>query len=199
MEEGRISLNKYYWENRYLKEEIGWDIGEISRPLKSYFDQLENKSLKILIPGCGNGHEAEYLFKKGFNNVYVADFSETALSNFKSRVPSFEDNHLICDDFFNLSGKYDIIIEQTFFCALNPKLRSDYVKKVSSLLNQSGKLVGLLFNDSLNSDKPPFGGNINDYKKLFSEHLLIETMEKCYNSIEPRNGRELFIKMVKNA
>jgi len=55
-----------YWENRYQNQQTGWDIGEISSPLKAYIDQLEDKSIKILIPGAGNAYEAEYLFLNGF-------------------------------------------------------------------------------------------------------------------------------------
>lgn len=54
-------LNKSYWENRYTNNLIGWNIGYISTPLKTYIDQIKDKSLKILIPGAGNSYEAEYL------------------------------------------------------------------------------------------------------------------------------------------
>lgn len=47
-------LNETFWDNRYKKYDIGWDLGDVSTPLKAYFNQLENKNLKILIPGCGN-------------------------------------------------------------------------------------------------------------------------------------------------
>ncbi len=73
------NLNRKYWENRYAKNDTGWDLGKISTPLKTYFDQLENKNLKILIPGAGNAYEAEYLHQKGFKNVFVVDISKTAL------------------------------------------------------------------------------------------------------------------------
>jgi hypothetical protein len=49
-------LTKEYWENRYINQEIGWDVGEITTPLKTYIDQLENKKLRILIPGGGNSY-----------------------------------------------------------------------------------------------------------------------------------------------
>ncbi len=64
-------LDEKFWDSRYQSENTGWDIGQISTPLKAYFDQLDNKKLKILIPGGGNSYEAEYLFEKGFKNVYV--------------------------------------------------------------------------------------------------------------------------------
>jgi hypothetical protein len=66
-----------------------------------------------------------------------------------------------------------------------------------SLLTPNGKLVGLLFNDVLNADKPPFGGNREEYQTLFSDTFDIKKMEPCNNSIKPREGRELFVMMQK--
>ena len=64
-------LNTNYWSKRYQNNETAWDIGAPSTPLKEYIDQLENKNIKILIPGCGNAYEAQYLFENGFKNVFV--------------------------------------------------------------------------------------------------------------------------------
>ena len=68
-----------FWTNRYQENRTGWDIGYPSTPLKEYFDQLDNKALKILIPGAGNAYEAEYLWQQGFKNVHVLDISEIPL------------------------------------------------------------------------------------------------------------------------
>ena len=84
-----MKLDEQFWDTRYQNNDIGWDLAEISTPLKVYFDQLTNKELRILIPGGGNSYEAEYLHNQGFKNVYVVDLSETALDNIKKRVPSF--------------------------------------------------------------------------------------------------------------
>lgn len=188
-----VELNKDVWNERYLNADIGWDIGCVSTPLKEYFDQLENKELKILIPGCGNAYEAEYLFQQGFKSVFLIDWAQQALDDFHNRIPEFPKEQLICADFFEHDSQYDLIIEQTFFCAINPKLRENYVLKVKSLLKDRGKLVGLLFNDKLYSNRPPFGGSRNEYKSLFEKHFKNLYLEKAYNSIAPRKGRELFI------
>lgn len=189
------NLNDEFWNNRYKTNDFGWDIGDVSEPLRKYIEQLENKELKILIPGAGNAYEAEFLFNNGFKNVYVLDFAEAPLKNIKKRLPEFPDNQLIQQDFFKHKGQYDLIIEQTFFCAIDPMLRSKYVQHMRELLAPNGKLVGLMFNDVLNTDKPPFGGNKDEYQKLFSGTFDIKKMEPCYNSIKPREGRELFVMM----
>jgi SAM-dependent methyltransferase len=192
-----MNLTSQYWNNRYLTDDFGWDLGSASTPIKEYIDQLTDKSLRILIPGAGNGYEAEYLLGNGFKNVHLLDYAEEPLQNFKNRVPDFPTSHLHQEDFFSHKGQYDLIIEQTFFCALDPSLRGKYVLKMHQLLNPGGKLVGLLFDDKLNGNEPPFGGSKEEYLPLFSRHFVLKTFEKSYNSIKPRAGRELFINFVR--
>jgi methyl halide transferase len=190
-------LNEAFWDDKYKSHDTGWDIGKISNPLKNYIDQLTNKDLKILIPGGGNSYEAEYLFYKGFKNIFVVDISQTALNNIKKRIPKFPENQLIHNNFFDLEDTFDLILEQTFFCAINPDLRPEYVLKMHELLNKKGKLVGLLFNIPLNETHPPFGGCKDDYTTQFKPFFKIEILESCYNSIEKRSGNELFFKFIK--
>ncbi|CAM1354442.1 methyltransferase domain-containing protein [Tenacibaculum halocynthiae] len=192
-----MDLAADFWNNKYKNNKIGWDLGEISPPLKAYFDQLDNKELKILIPGGGNSYEAEYLFNKGFKNVYVIDLSETAIDNIKNRIPNFPEGQLILGDFFDLEMQFDLIIEQTFFCAINPTLRAKYAIKMKDILKDEGKLVGLLFDAKLNDDHPPFGGTKKEYLTYFKPFFSFETFTKCYNSYSNRQGMELFIKFKK--
>ena len=192
-----MDLSENAWENRYLNNDIGWDLGEVSPPLKAYFEQLKNKEIKILIPGGGNSYEAAYLFKNGFKNVFVVDLSATAIANIQKRVPSFPASQLIIGNFFELENTFDLIIEQTFFCAIHPNLRAAYVVKMSELLKPKGKLVGLMFNVPLNNNRPPFGGNKEAYLAFFKPYFSIEKMQMCYNSFGNRKGRELFVKMFK--
>lgn len=191
-----IELSETFWNNKYLNNKTGWDLGKISNPLKEYVDQLEDKNLRILIPGGGNSYEAEYLFNKGFENVFVVDIASAPLKRIQNRVPSFPKENLTHADFFELKGTFDLIIEQTFFCAINPELRSKYAQKTHELLVEKGKLVGLLFDAKLNEDHPPFGGSKQEYEDYFMPYFS-GSMESCYNSSEGRKGMELFVKMIK--
>ncbi|MEE9406920.1 MAG: methyltransferase domain-containing protein [Polaribacter sp.] len=192
-----MDLSADFWNNKYKDNKIGWDLGEISPPLKAYFDQLENKELKILIPGGGNSYEAEYLFNNGFKNIFVVDLSSIALENIKKRILNFPESQLLHTNFFDLEDTFDLVIEQTFFCALNPILRSKYASKMHSVLKPKGKLVGLLFDAILNDDHPPFGGNKKEYLTYFEPHFTIDIFTKCYNSFHNRNKMEFFIKFIK--
>lgn len=185
-------VNKSYWENRYLNDHTGWNIGFTSTPLKTYFDQLKDTSIKILIPGAGNSFEAEYLWNNGFKNIYVLDFVQNPLDNFKHRLPEFPQENLLNIDFFELDDRFDLIIEQTFFCALNPNLREKYIEQMHRLLKPNGKLVGLLFNFELTEAGPPYGGSVSEYQSLFQPKFKMNVLEPSINSIKERQGKELF-------
>jgi cyclopropane fatty-acyl-phospholipid synthase-like methyltransferase len=191
-----MELNDQFWENRYQENNTGWDIGYASTPIVEYLNSLKNKELKILIPGCGNGHEAEWAQKNGFSNVHILDFAASAIENFKKRYPEFNTEHLHQEDFFEHQDKYDLIIEQTFFCAIDPALRARYAQKMHQLLNDNGLLVGLLFDASFPAG-PPFGGNKEEYDTYFSPLFEYLRFEKCNNSIPPRSGKELFVELKK--
>ena len=68
----------------------------------------------------------------------MIDLSSTALDNFKKRNPDFPSEQLICGDFFQLQEQYDLMIEQTFFCAIDPSLRKDYAKHTATILKPKG-------------------------------------------------------------
>ncbi|UCS91481.1 SAM-dependent methyltransferase [Echinicola marina] len=190
-------FDENYWTSRYHLNQTGWDVGEATNPLKQYLDQIANKEIKILIPGAGNAYEAAYAYNIGFKNVNILDISLLPLDKFAANHPDFPSGQLLHENFFEHKGEYDLIIEQTFFCALNPSLRKDYVKKMTQLLKPTGELGGVLFDVDFGKPGPPFGGNKVEYLKCFEPELKVVKMERCYNSIRERAGIELFFKAVK--
>ncbi len=192
------NLDSEYWTNRYLNNDAGWDMGQVSPPLKRYFDQLTNKNIAILIPGCGNAHEAEYLMQQRFTNITLIDISPFPVNKLKEKfaLNLGKQLNIICADFFELTQTFDLIIEQTFFCALIPDLRNSYAEKMYELLKPSGKLVGVFFNTEFESG-PPFGGSKQEYNELFSKKFEIKVLTECYNSILPRSGKEVFLQVLK--
>ncbi|MDC6351964.1 methyltransferase domain-containing protein [Zeaxanthinibacter sp. PT1] len=188
-----MKLNKEYWEQRYRENRLGWDIGHISSPLKKYIDGLRNKEMKILVPGAGYGYEVSYLHQLGFTSVYAVDYAAEPLQRILRENPDFPKDQLVEGDFFDMEESgFDLILEQTFFCSLPPKLRSQYVEKTFNLLKEGGILSGLLFDFPLTEKGPPYGGNSQMYRDLFQPPFKIDTLERAYNSIAPRQGNELF-------
>ena len=191
-------IDASYWEAQYQSKNIGWDLGFVSPPIKEYIDTLVNKNCSILIPGCGNTYEAEYLLEQGFTNVTVIDIAPSLVAALKEKFSSNANITILLGDFFEHQGKYDLIIEQTFFCALPPAMRQKYVCKMHELLTDKGILVGLLFNRSFEKS-PPFGGSKAEYETLFSAAFKFLKMDTCLNSVTPRLNSELFIELKKNS
>ena len=189
-------LDKDYWDTRYKNEETGWDIGYPNPAITRYFENV-SRDAQILIPGCGNAYEGEALFEAGFTNLTLLDYSPSSKHNFLNRVPEFPEDRYLVGDFFEHQGSYDFIVEQTFFCAIDPGLRSDYVHYVHSLLKPDGILTGVLFKIPLFDDHPPFGGNEAEYRQLFSGNFEIKQMVPSVHSIPQRRESELYIELVR--
>ncbi len=188
-----MDLSQQYWNSLYTSKNTGWDIGYVSTPIKEYFDQLVDKNKRILIPGAGKAWEAEYIYNLGFKNLFVLDFSEKAIREFKNRCPWFPEDQIIFEDFFKHNQTYDLIVEQTFFSSILRDTRQLYVNQIFNLLADEGSFMGILFNHEFNFEGPPFGGTIDEYKQLFTNHFDFKVFETANNSIVPRNGREVFL------
>ncbi len=192
-----VPMDQIYWDTRWEKQETNWDIGYPSPALINYTDGIANKKTAILIPGCGNAYEAEYLLQHGFTNITLIDISPLAVEKLKHKFKGNSSIKILCEDFFEHKGIYDLVLEQTFFSAIPPFKRKDYAIKMHEILNNNGKIVGVLFDKQFNNPFPPFGGCPCEYKPIFEPYFEIKKMEKCYNSIEPRKGNEVFIHFIK--
>jgi methyl halide transferase len=186
-----------FWNEKYLSGDTRWDLGECSPPLKTYIDRLTNKEWSILIPGAGNAYEASYLNQLGFKSVTIVDIAPAIIAVLRNQFENDPNIHILENDFFDHQGTYDLILEQTFFCALLPERRNKYVQKMAELLKDGGKIAGVLFNKEFNQPHPPFGGNEKECRLLFSPLFEILSLGLCYNSHPARTGNEFFFTMIK--
>jgi hypothetical protein len=206
-----MKLNAEYWQERWTNEQTGWDIGHPNHGLIAEVKSRFPKTSKILIPGAGRGHEAEALWEEGYLNTYVCDWAPEAFESLaKSEVllrvqrevppkagaktfltPEEAKSRLIVADFFTLEGSYDLLLEQTFFCAIDPSQREQYVEQAAHLLKPLGMWMGIFFDCHFPTEGPPFGGDKETYRRLFEKHFEITKLERFEGSIGPRLGKEL--------
>lgn len=192
-----MTFQQEFWAEQYLSGDTGWDVGYATPPLMNYIDQLPGKNIRILVPGAGYGWEVEYLHQQGFNHVYYLEFAPQPVADFVQRNPYFPKTNILQTNFFDLKMKFDLILEQTFFTAFEPALRINFVHKMHDLLNDGGKYAGVFFNHPFGNNFPPFSMHTHEYKELFSQKFDLITFDVCYNSIKPRQSRELFFIMRK--
>jgi methyl halide transferase len=188
-------MDHQYWENRYIENDTPWSLHQANPALIRYMED-KNRDASILIPGAGTSYEVIELFNMGFTNLTICDISGTALSLLEKTVEKIlQKDHsirFVHGDFFSLTEQFDYIIEQTFFCALLPEKREEYVRKMFDLLRDNGTLFGVLFATPFSKPGPPFGGEINEYKSLLSKLFYIKEISMCTHSVKPRQGNELF-------
>ena len=195
--------NSIFWDNLYDENNHKWDI---KGPTPVFIEwestlKLNNKNINICFPGCGIGHDALYFASKGYN-VHAVDFSNEAIVRLKKK--SIKDNisiNIIKENFFqlpiNFYNYFDIIVEYTFYCAIDPNMRKKYVKTCYNLLKGNGLLVGLLFPFKVNKNGPPFKVEKNEIEINFNNMFEIKNKKFDINSIEPRKGNELFFELQK--
>ncbi len=192
-----------YWEKRYQSDDTGWDLGGPT-PIFDNWIQFQEDSLSICILGAGNGWDAINFAEKG-HNVTAVDFAESAIVNMNTLAQERGIQiNLIHSDIFDLcklfNHTFDIVLEYTCFCAINPARRTDYVRMTNQILKPDGKLVALLFpiDKDINDDGPPFVVDLDSTISLFSKYFILDRKEIPSLSIERRNGREVFVIFKKN-
>ncbi|MHC4922470.1 MAG: methyltransferase domain-containing protein, partial [Planctomycetota bacterium] len=158
---GRSVTRPGDWEAMYEKGEGRWDLGGPSPPLVAALGRDEiGAAGRALVPGCGFGHDVRLLAARGWDATGI-DFARPAVREAKrlakatgTRGASFERR-----DLFRLprtwAGSFDLVFEQTLFCAIHPDRRDDYVEAVGSVLRPGGQVFGLFFNIRP-EEGPPF-------------------------------------------
>ena len=189
--------NSQFWEDIYLQNDTGWDLGGPTPIFSKIASELEPK--KICLIGCGRGYDAVMFAEKKFQ-VTAVDFAPSAVNALKVLAKENEVKLDIMEsDIFHLSPEYnnyfDYVIEQTCFCAINPSRRLDYEKLVSNILCKNGNLIGLWFplDKKLSEGGPPYGTTVDEVKSIFNRGWKIKEEEFPKESIKPRIGREKLI------
>ncbi len=165
------------WDLSYLKNETPWERGEPAPPLVEY---LESHSIngRVLVPGCGLGHDVRLLASMGCD-VLGVDLSETALSQARAHKDPERGavNYHLADVLDAKSdigeASFDYIFEHTCFCAIDPSHRRDYVNAVQRLLKPGGHFLAILFTNLEGPGGPPFPTSCTEVGTLFSPFFEI--------------------------
>ncbi len=159
------------WEGLYQQGQTGWDRAKASPNLLYWLENECLKPCRILVPGCGNGHEVLVLAEKGFDVVAI-DIASTPIKNLRKELKARQLNaELIQADFFSweLDKHFDAIYEQTSLCALYPDEWAEYEKCLYKWLKPKGKLFAQ-FMQTEHESGPPFHCDVLAMADLFAEH-----------------------------
>ncbi|MEY4615757.1 MAG: hypothetical protein RJB66_717 [Pseudomonadota bacterium] len=184
-----------YWTSKYQLNQAGWDLGSPAHALKSIVPKLKLPSSRVLVLGGGQGHDAGYFADLG-HHVTLVDISPEALALAQKSYGDRKNIRFIEADLFDLPqdmiGQFDLIIEHTCFCAINPSLRNDLVRQWRLLLNENGFLLGVFFAMPKRSG-PPFGASEREIRRRLEKGFQTLIWQRFRQSIKPRLGRELLV------
>ncbi len=117
------------WQRRYDQNDTPWDKGVAAPALVKYLHGGKISG-RVLVPGCGRGHEVRTLGTQEHTTVVGLDISATAIAQAKELAarssPELEIG-FVEGDFFHLPAKFnrsfDWLVEHTCFCAIEPQQR----------------------------------------------------------------------------
>ena len=181
------SAHASFWDARYSAEVTPWDAGGVPAALKAFADDRPS-SARVLIPGCGSGHEAAYLLARRWD-VLAIDFSPAAIAR---AAAVLGDRSFVLQeaDFFSLSdAPFDVIYERAFLCALPPRTWAAYGEQMARLTRPGGLLAGYFFLAETPSG-PPFGISNNDLEQLLGGSFQRVVDDPVSDSLPVFAGRE---------
>lgn len=160
------------WENAYQQNDTPWDKGS---PSPGLVELLEASPIKgrVLVPGCGLGHDVRAIASLPGTEVIGLDVAPTAVQRAKNQPVAGNESYALAD-LFNLpasfAASFDWVWEHTCFCAIPRERRRDYVRSVRSTLKDGGHLAAIFYLDPGWDDPesgPPFGVSQLELDDLF--------------------------------
>ena len=184
-----------YWNERYLTDQTGWDMGT---PTPAFVELLESKQYepgKTLVLGCGKGHDAVLFAQHGFQ-VTAIDFSAEAIKHTMQRAQEKGVKiEFVHEDVFDyslgISEEFDYVVEYVTYCAIHPAQRAEFAAMIPSLMRPSGRFIALFFPLDERAGGPPFAISMDEVNRLFGKKLELVSIEPPSRSISPRKGKEL--------
>lgn len=186
--------NAESWEICYREATTPWDRGTHPPGLEEWIEGRNPG--RVLVPGCGRGHDARQLARAGFQ-VTAVDLSRVAIEEARAARGDLGID-FVCADLFALpsdwDGQFDYVWEHTCFCAIHPEHRPRYVEAMHRLLKPHGELAGLFFiQESGHVEGPPYKMPLAQLLDYLETHFTLQHKTTPKAHMEGREGQELLI------
>ena len=185
---GESPRESEFWEKRFREGRTRWDLGG---PTPEFVRLLEGGEApapgKILVPGCGKGHDVLLFARHGFDALGV-DFAPTAveLATEAARVAGLaEKARFELGNIFDLgeryAGRFDYVLERACYCAIDPVDRGRYVETMARVLKPGGRLYALFFRGPKEGG-PPFATSEEELRESFGSRFEFERLDEPVES-----------------
>ena len=190
-----------FWDKRFAEGDTPWDRGAANPQLGTWLVTGALKPCRILVPGCGSGHEVAVLAQAGFE-VTALDYSPEAIARTRKRLDAEGLKATVVEAdalAWQPEKPFDTIYEQTCLCALYPDQWRDYADQLHRWLAPSGKLFAL-FVQMLRPgaadgaiEGPPYHCDIHAMRALFPDPRWTWPKPPYPRTTHPRGLAELSV------
>ena len=184
------------WDQCYRTGDTPWNRGEPSPPLVQYLREHPLQG-RVLVPGCGVGHDVAFIARQGNVEVTGLDISPLALEKAAQTYPGLPDTIWRLANLFDLPpdciGAFDAVVEHTCLSAMPPALRPQYGAAIRAALKPGGLIVGVWYiNPELDPgyEGPPYPLPLGELDALFADGFEIVADYVPDIAFEGREGRE---------
>lgn len=186
-----------FWEALYLDGGDRWELGRAAPPLERYFTSQPPRGRRALVVGCGRGHEARMLARRGARVVAI-DFAASAIAAARALDDGAGVDYRQRDLFVLPADpdRYDLVVEHTCFCAIDPARRPEYVAAVAEVLAPGGELVGLFWAHGREGG-PPYSTSAAEIEALFAPRFTVADLGTAQGSVVARAGQELLARFTR--
>lgn len=160
-----------FWDTRFRDGVTPWDAGGAPPQLAAWL-HAQHAPLRVLIPGCGSGHEVRLFAERG-HDVLAIDFSDEALAAAARALGPLAGKVRKADFFALAEAPFDLVYERAFLCALPRAVWSAWGRRMAELLAPGGRLAGFFYLDD-NLKGPPFGTSRAELARLLPGFALRE-------------------------
>lgn len=164
------SSGGHIWERRYENNQTGWDRGTVSPALGHWLESGQLLPGRVLVPGCGHGHEIAAMIRAGCE-VTAVDIAPTPVQRLKDSLQAEGlKAEVIQADLLRWEpdGTFDTVYEQTCLCALEPAVWAEYAARLRRWLKNNGVLYAL-FMQTGSEGGPPYHCELADMRSLFPQ------------------------------
>jgi thiopurine S-methyltransferase len=188
-------MKKYFWLERWEREEIGFHQNEVNPYLCEYWQELHlAHDSVVFVPLCGKSRDMLWLREQGhqvlgveLSNIAVqAFFKENGYTPHHVTRGKFEHCEadgirILCGDFFDFSkddlAKVSAVYDRASLIALPPEMRERYVRHLASILPPATQIL-LITVDYPQSEMPgpPFSVSPGEVEALYREHAEVRLL-----------------------
>lgn len=184
------------WAQRYATRDTPWDLGdahpEIVARIAAGLVPASASSARAWVPGCGRGHDALALARAGWR-VSAMDFADATQGDLNLRLAEFGGRFLLGDVLESaLEERFDLVLDHTFFCALDPRLRARWGAAIGRSLAPAGRVCALVFpvGKPASEGGPPYGCSTQDLQAALGPEFRAQLDEPCLHRAQKRSWAE---------